>query len=121
MDIADFVCYAAEANTEMEMLTPEELLGETTDMTFLETATEDPPLEADDSIEEESYTVTTKQGVDAICGVLFMLTDHPDLEKKLARDLRLLQSRAREQLRLETEEALTQTTITSFSTATTRP
>ncbi|KAF4042560.1 hypothetical protein GN244_ATG05162 [Phytophthora infestans] len=104
MDIADFVCNAAEENTEIQSFLAAELLSNTTDIAFLETVTESMPTKYNDAVEEESYAMTAKQGVDAVQGVVLMLTDHPDIEKKLGRDLRLLQSRAREKLRLEAEE-----------------
>ncbi|KAF4130362.1 hypothetical protein GN958_ATG20486 [Phytophthora infestans] len=82
MDIADFVCNAAEENTEMQSFSATKLLSNTADIAFLEIATESMPTKYDDAVEEESYAMTAKQGVDAVRGILLMITDHPDLEKK---------------------------------------
>ena len=46
-----------------------------------------------------------------------MLGDHPDLERRVMGDMRTLQQRLREELRVEKENALTQTLIRSYFSA----
>ncbi|OWZ09130.1 CENPB protein Homeodomainlike [Phytophthora megakarya] len=117
MSVDDFVCNPAEDDTEIETLTREELLNDSTDDLFLSTTSDNTDL--DDPVEDEeaaatSTELTTKAKVDAVRSVLFLLPDHPDIEQKLLAGLRTLQIRVRNDLRAETDEALTQTTITSY-------
>ncbi|KAK1942309.1 Tigger transposable element-derived protein 6 [Phytophthora citrophthora] len=117
MSVEDFVCNPAEDDTEIETLTREDLLNDSTDELFLSTASENTDL--DDTVKGEeavdtSTELTTKAKVDAVRSVLFLLPDHPDIEQKLLAGLRTLQIRVRNDLCTEIEEALTQTTITSY-------
>ncbi|ETN16346.1 hypothetical protein PPTG_06507 [Phytophthora nicotianae INRA-310] len=123
MDIDDFVCNSAGMDTETESFTRDELLSEASDEAFLETTDDDGREELTqnvDTAEEIFQEITTKNRVDAVRNVLLTLMDHPDLEYTLMKVLRTLQSRVREHLRVETEEPLTQTSITSCFTSTSR-
>ncbi|KAG7389478.1 hypothetical protein PHYPSEUDO_010363 [Phytophthora pseudosyringae] len=100
----------------MEMLSAEDLLSGVCDAALVGSA----QYASDDETDEEKATInpldalTTTDRVSAIWSVIFMLSEHPDVDLKAMEGLRTLQQRAREQLRVERESALTQTSIRGF-------
>ncbi|KAL3671264.1 hypothetical protein V7S43_003196 [Phytophthora oleae] len=126
MNIDEFVCNPVEENTEMEILSNAENLDESTDMMFLETAPGE-PIDCDDAAcddregsEREFDEISTQSKVDAVRSVIYILSDHPDIEAAVLKDIRKLQGRVRDQLRLEKEETMRQTSITSFFASSTK-
>ncbi|KAG2818485.1 hypothetical protein PC111_g12291 [Phytophthora cactorum] len=116
MSIDEFVCNPAEESTEMEVLSAEDLLSDVCDAALVGSA----QYASDDETDEEEAPInpldalTATDRVNAIRSVIFMLSEHPDVDLKAMEGLRTLQQRAREQLRVERESALTQTSIRGF-------
>ena len=124
MDLGDFICCVDEVNTEMEAFTVTDLLSEDVDVAFLSTAQDssDDDESAESSATSEGVSsvhseISTEGKVAAVRAVIFMLGDHPDLERRVMGDMRTLQQRLREELRVEKENALTQTLIRSYFSA----
>lgn len=124
MDLDDFVCCTAEADTEMEALTATALLSEEADAGFLFTAQES--SDSSDFAESESTSegvintqpeISAEGKVDAVRAIIFLLGDHPDLERLVMGGMRTLQQRLREELRVEKENSLTQTLIRGYFSA----
>ncbi|KAL4139744.1 hypothetical protein PRNP1_015635 [Phytophthora ramorum] len=99
----------------MEVLSNEELLGECGDAAFVASAlcdSDDTDEDLETEVHEDPLTaLTTTDKTGAIRSVIFMLTEHPDVEMKVLSGLRTLQARLRKQQREEQEESWTQTSI----------
>ena len=115
MDLNDFICCTAEANTEMEALTTTALLSEEVDAGSLLAA-----QESSDFIESEltregvtkmQTEISVEGKVDAVRAIILVLCEHPDRERIAMGGMRTLQQRLREDLRVENENLLTQTLI----------
>nr|CCA20640.1 AlNc14C99G5986 [Albugo laibachii Nc14] len=124
MDLGDFLCFADEVDKGMEASTTADLLSVDGIVAFLSTAQDnsddDEPAESGTTCEgvcSAHPAISIEGKLAAIRAVIFMLGDHPDLEKRLMGDLRMLQQRLREELRVEKENALTQTSIRSYFSA----
>ncbi|KAG2903813.1 hypothetical protein PC115_g15192 [Phytophthora cactorum] len=105
-----------EESTEMEVLSAEDLLSDVCDAALVGSA----QYASDDETDEEEAPInpldalTATDRVNAIRSVIYILSEHPDVDLKTMEGLRTLQQRAREQLRVERESALTQTSIRGF-------
>ncbi|KAF4030181.1 hypothetical protein GN244_ATG18051 [Phytophthora infestans] len=94
MNIDDFICNPVEDDTAMESLMREELLSDSTNLPLIDTAGNEPDDDADNaSVQSDTPEQTTQEKVDAIRSVIFMLSEHPDLDAILLRDHRKLQLR----------------------------
>ncbi|GMF34036.1 unnamed protein product [Phytophthora fragariaefolia] len=119
MDIDEFLCNPAEDRTEMQALSTDELLCDASDVAFLDTVGDERDDNSSDggdleSAEDARPEPTTKEKADFVRGVIFMLSEHPDLDDKLMQGLRKLQTRVRDDLRREQQDRTTQTSIRSF-------
>lgn len=121
MDLNDFICCTAEADTEMEALTATALLSEEADAGFLFTAQESSDFAESESTSEGVINtqpeISAEGKVDAVRAIIFLLGDHPDLERLVMGGMRTLQQRLREELRVEKENLLTQTLIRGYFSA----
>ncbi|POM70176.1 Hypothetical protein PHPALM_13430 [Phytophthora palmivora] len=116
MTIDEFACNPAEVNTEMETLTIEEILNETTDATFLDTAEGDSLEDDDDNVEDKDFMqISTEDKVIAVRNVIALLVDHPDVEERLLKDLQKVQTRVRDEMRIEKANRTKQTIDGFFS------
>ncbi|POM78843.1 ATP-binding cassette (ABC) Superfamily [Phytophthora palmivora] len=115
MAIDEFVCNPAEVNTEMETLTIEEILNETTDSTFLDTTEGDSLEDDDDNVEDKDFMqISTEDKVITVRNIIALLVDHPDVEERLLKDLRKVQTRVRDEMRVEKANRTKQTSIDGF-------
>ncbi|RLN52859.1 hypothetical protein BBJ28_00024389 [Nothophytophthora sp. Chile5] len=119
MNVDEFICNPAEEDTEMEVLSAEDLLSGVCDAALAESAEQasDDGTDEDDAVVDPLDALTTADKADAVRSVIFMLAEHPDVEMKATEGLRTLQQRVREQLRVEREAVLTQTSIRGFFSA----
>ena len=108
----------------MKAFTTADLLSVDGDFTFLSTtqdnSDDDEPVESGATCEgafSAHPVISIEDELATIRAVIFMVGDHPDLERRLMGDMRTLQQRLREKLRVEKENALTQTSIRSYFSA----
>nr|CCA23987.1 AlNc14C216G9022 [Albugo laibachii Nc14] len=105
MDLKDFICFADEVDPNMEVFTNADLLSVNGDVALLSTAQDS----SDD--DEPAESGTTFEAVSSA---------HPAISievERLMGDMRTLQQRLHEELRVEKENTLTQTSIRSYFSA----
>nr|CCA19907.1 hypothetical protein TRIADDRAFT_5525 [Albugo laibachii Nc14] len=105
MDLNDFICCAAEADTEMDARTATALLSEEANAGFLFTTQESSEFTESESISEgiikTQPEISAEGKVDAVRAIIFLLDNHPDLEKLVMGGMRTLQQRLLGELRIK--------------------
>ncbi|KAE9003594.1 hypothetical protein PR002_g17291 [Phytophthora rubi] len=116
MNIDTFVCNPAEENTEMEVMSADDLLSGVCDAALVGSAQhiQDDHMEELEVVVTPLESLTTADRVDAVRSVIFMLAEHPVVDLKAMEGLRTLQRRVRDELRAEREAPLKQTSIRGF-------
>ncbi|KAE9208594.1 hypothetical protein PF004_g16722 [Phytophthora fragariae] len=116
MNIDTVVCNPAEENTEMEVMSADDLLSGVCDAALVGSARhiQDDDMEELEVVVTPLESLTTADRVDAVRSVIFMLAEHPDVDLKAMEGLRTIQRRVCDELRAEREAALKQTSIRGF-------
>ena len=124
MDLNDFICRTADADTEMEALTVRDLLSEEAEFGFICTYKDRSEFTESKSINEGIINTQPEISVEkksrSNSSHHFLLGDHPGLGRLIIGQIRTLHQRLLEEMRLVKERSLTEMMICiSFSAAAT--
>ncbi|ETI53624.1 hypothetical protein F443_03464 [Phytophthora nicotianae P1569] len=95
MDIKESVCNPSEQDTEIETISTDALLDESSDVLFIQTSSgesHEPENGIEENTKQLAHEENTQQKMNAVRRVICMLVNNPDSEDKLMKVLRFLQS-----------------------------